>query len=191
MAFLLGTQSSHDGVAGLRSIHRRQWEGDRPSSSYPSSDAARLFAVSCWGVQPNSSQSFLSSSTSSTRAWSPCHRALQCPLKEAVPKATSRRHFQARAFSPRSGPVGFTIATIFNYRHARPEVFVPFGNRRYWMGADRYGDGSASTELRCSEQTTIARVVGRRQSSMPPTWRIMTAPVTSPRLGPFSRLKCS
>jgi len=113
------------------------------------------------------------------------HRALQCPLKEAVPKATSRRHFQARAFSPRSGPVGFTIATIFNYRHARPEVFVPFGNRRYWMGADRYGDGSASTELRCSEQTTIARVVGRRQSSMPPTWRIMTAPVTSPRLGRF------
>ena len=51
------------------------------------------------------------------------------PLREAVPKATSRRHFQARAFSPRTGPV-VTIATIFNYRHARPEVFVPLEERR-------------------------------------------------------------
>src|SRR4029453_19266257 len=90
---------------------RRQWEGDLPSSSYPSSDAARLFAVSCWGVRPNCSQSFL---PSSTVLQGHGHRALQCPLREAVPKAAfpSTRLLAGR----------ITIATIFKYRHARPKV---------------------------------------------------------------------
>ena len=116
--FLLGTQSSHGGVAGLRSVLRRQWEGGLPSSSYPSSDAARLFAVSCWGVRPNCSQSFLPSSTSSTRAWSPCP---SMPPKGSRPKAT----FEAAFPSTRLLAGRITIATTFKYRHARPKVFVP------------------------------------------------------------------
>jgi hypothetical protein len=49
------------------------------------------------------------------------HRALQCPLREAVPKAAfpSTRLLAGR----------ITIATIFKYRHARPKVFVPLDER--------------------------------------------------------------